>query len=178
MKGKILLLFICLNSLACHRYIIDQNGNAVPKRHNFELQYSIKNYKGDFLVDTIAIYDLIYTNIFLNEQHYDTTYRFQRFFPNGQYFISNFFMTKPTNEDYNNTSNGVIGYYTFVDSLIVIETFVSIDGGQYFYTEQIRTKTGLKDVREKVRCFGCLWTNQTAVYTLNKSVVLYAKPYW
>lgn len=178
MKGRIILSLICLNLVACHRFIVDQNGNVAPTRHNFKLQGSIQSYQGDFLVDTNAVYDVVYTNMYLNEQHYDTIYRFQRFFPNGQYFISNYFMAKPTSEDYNTVSNGVIGYYMFADSLIVIETFVSIDGGQYFFTEQVKTKTGLRDVREKVRCKTCLWTNQTTEYTLNKNIDLRVKPYW
>lgn len=178
MKVKILLIILSFNFLSCHRYILDHHGNVMPKRPDFELRTSISNYNGNFLVDTNAIYDLVYTNILLNKNEYDTIYRFQRFFPNGQYFISNFYMTKPTNEDYNNISNGVIGYYTFADSVIVIETFVATDGGQYFIAEQKKMESGLKDIREKVRCFGCLWTYQTSIYTINKSVILHTKPYW
>lgn len=178
MKVKILFLFLSFNLLACHRYVVDQNGNVMPKRPNFELRDSIRNFEGDLLIDTNAIYDLTYTNVFFDKKEHDTIFRFQRFFPNGQYYISNFYFNKPTNEDYNNLSNGVIGYYSFLDSVILIETFVSIDGGQYFLGEQIKTENGLKDIREKVRCFGCIWTNQTSVYIINKSVILYTEPYW
>jgi len=160
------------------KFYIDGNGNTIPSKPNFKLVNAIKDYQGSFLIDTNAVYLTILTNIHQGPHIYDTLYKFRRFFGSGHYFASKSFQTMPSFEDYSNLSNGVIGYYTFKDGEIIIETYTRVHAGTYFYIANKLINEDVWYYKEKIRCWHCQWTRVNILYKKVEVENLQGSPYW
>lgn len=178
------LLFIggCAN-FGGYRYYTDDAGNITPRNPRFKLKGELSNYEGDWLIDTNAIYLEIRTDIYAGSNHFDTLFHFKRFFSNGQYFGSEPYERMPTKEDFSNLNKGTIGYYTFKDEEIWVETFARTPGyfyagGDYFFSKHKVVNDKLIKYKEKVRCWNCGWYNVNLIYEKIEVEDLGGTPDW
>lgn len=179
MKKTIVLVFwfFLLNSCFVQKYHIS-DGNPMPIKPKFKLKGTLKNYQGNFPVDTLAIYLNLRIDTYYGSEKIDTIYHFKRFFPNGQYFGSDYYKKMPTTNDFNQLKNGTIGYYAFIDDELLVETFNQVDGGSYFLSKHKIIGDSLMKYKEKIRCWNCQWTKVNLTYKKITVKNLNGKPDW
>lgn len=115
------------------------------KDRKFKLEKKDFELKDTSFIDTGSVY--LHT-VFVDN---DTMYYFVRFFAKGQVFKSDYFITKPTNQECNTITYGKRGYYIVKDSVVIIELYINPYDGYWLYYGK-KYGSSFKYTKAKSRC--------------------------
>jgi hypothetical protein len=136
-----------------HEIRIYNKANKKTKYMQLRNKYQLKDTS---LIDTNVVY--IYPNgtYYYHEwerilEKKDTFYFFERFFKNGQYFISGKYPSMPTDEECNNIDYGLRGYYKIInDSILITEVFIVGFGEGYSLRYYNINKDGMYEFESRI----------------------------
>ncbi|GEM_PF-6456813 len=154
-------------------------GTLFPKEPDFSLKGNLKEYEGEFLIDTTAVYIINYGEVYAGPYHFDNSYSFLRFFGSGHIMSASKDDQEFEDSDFSTFNRATVGYYTFDDGKILVEFFVPSADYQYYVFEVIDSLTIF---RAKTKPRGrASWQNlKRKEHYFHKRNVdsLWGEPYW
>ncbi|WP_188407205.1 hypothetical protein [Psychroflexus salis] len=155
-------------------------GTLFPKEPDFSLKGKLKEYEGEFLIDTTVVYVINYGEVHAGPYHFDNKYSFLRFFSSGHVFSAGKYDEEFVGKDFSTFNRATVGYYTFEDGKILCEFFVPSADYQYYVFEVIDSLTIL-EAKTKPRGRATSWDNlKRKEHYFHKRNVdsLWGEPYW
>ncbi|NGZ90012.1 hypothetical protein [Psychroflexus maritimus] len=155
-------------------------GTLFPKEPDFSLKGKLKEYEGEFLIDTTAVYIINYGEGYAGPYHFDNKYSFLRFFSSGHVFLAGKYDEEFVGKDFSTFNRATVGYYTFEDGKILVEFFVPSGRYRFNVYEIIDSLTILK-AKTKPRSRAASWDNlKRKEHYFHKRNVdsLWGEPYW
>jgi hypothetical protein len=169
-RSSLLVLLLAVFFLGCHSAYYTEYGASRPRRPDYRLsKYNFSLYEGA-LIDTNAVY--LYKTRCNNED----CYYFLRFFREGKVYYSYDYPKEPTEEEFNNVRDGVVGYYILDGDKLTFEIFgKKSDTHNYSIYKGIVSEEGVLLLSERLR--------PGAGYKYHdmykkKQVNLYTRPDW
>ena len=173
-KFQLPYVFCLLGLLLCscstiNRSIITEEGRFAPKEPRYKLKGFFDGYKGEYLIDTDAVYIKANYGLYAGRVQLDSSYYFIRFFPEGQFYSSKHFEKMPTKNQIDAMNGGYIGYYKFTDNgTIIIETFTPKELNSYIMQKAKVIKEGVYVYLSKTRGWDTMWSKTNSIYYKKK----------
>ena len=105
-----------------------------PPKKKFKFENKISDYNNQkdntHSLDTNVIYLVTYFDSIKN----DTFFSYSRFFGNGIFFVSDEYLSFPSEKEINDLSYGSYGFYIIKENELIIETYVHGFPSQFWYT--------------------------------------------
>lgn len=187
--GAFMIQQSCITCISSNYKNTEIGNNTVPKKTKIWYITKSEDLYPENLVDTNAIYYKMNVGDVYGGVHIDTTYHFYRFFGDGKMFVSSALLKKPSNDDANDITNGLTGYYLIKEGELVTKIFSSHLCGSYIIEKVkilkdslvvYKTRTTSADANEKYYPVGAkgYFKETHEVYFKLDVGELYSRPDW